>query len=262
MWNRLASVLVAIGMFVGGCAQQSFPGLSKPAPGSHPLLGLEVDTIPRLEEKIDLTPAQKLDIRALWSQDKREVYLDLDRARFMARHQALERVMATQPFDPGAVAALVREWRADAAAYAQGRARLAGAVRAVLTANQRAKLVDVLAGLPAPTPVPSTNVFWSFQRQRDGASLALGLTASQVAALDAYHARLVALQEPRYMIDARAATISLLRTGDLAPVQHMLDIYVEAFIPEQELVVFLTSLDASQRQRLKYLLPQIEQSFY
>lgn len=205
-----------------------------PIPGLRPGLALS--------SKLGLTGEQKERARAIAAKYRG----DLRPPNLAASRRELAGLALAPTVDKARLAAFVRARAAELEAQRPARLAMAAELRGVLTPDQR----ETLAGLlEAGEPQVVAHLEALKGKVLAHATPRLGLTAAQLATIDALHDRAEALRrDPRHEA-ARRGVAAFVRTGDVAALDAAVPPLAQV-LPVAELVEVAASLDQRQRQQI------------
>lgn len=192
-----------------------------------------------LARQLGLTADQQAQIKAILAQH---------RPPQPGQHLAeLKALLTAETVDQAALKAWVEARKAQFQSHQSERLAVAGELRAVLTDDQRAKLLAQLAKDP-PAGHPHLEAFKARMRQHLVGDL--GLTAGQQAQLDALHTQLEALRDPARGKAMREAIAAFVQSGDQAALGAAMQGQLDGRFPVDAVIAFAASLDQGQRTKL------------
>lgn len=195
-----------------------------------------------LAARLDLSAEQQAQARAILAKYRGE----LRPANFQALRDELLAIGLAPEVDRQKLTALIQARAAEFERKKPARLALAAELRGVLTPAQRETLAELLA---SGKPELMARVDALRARVRAHATSRFGLTAAQLAKVDALHARVDALRtDPRHD-QVRLAAAGFVRTGDVGALSAALP-EVSQLLPVAEIVDVAASLDQAQRRQL------------
>jgi Spy/CpxP family protein refolding chaperone len=212
-----------------------------------------------MAKDLNLTDAQKAQMKAI-AQKHRGTAQKGDRK---AQRDQLRALLSAPKVDGAALRNFLNARAAEMEANAGHRAAMMTEMRAILTPDQRAKLVKSLNAARPDGKQAGKDGAKSAERfegkrkaMRDKLTADLKLTPAQQSAFDALQAKVMANHaDPANRQAGRAALARFVETGDAAAFQSTMKAQRQGKLPVNELVAVAESLTQAQRQKL---LPRLE----
>jgi Spy/CpxP family protein refolding chaperone len=195
----------------------------------------------RMARQLGLTDAQQAQIKAILEQHKPP------QADGQAHLAELKALVLADTVDPAALKALADQRKAEFQSHQAERLAVAGELRAVLTDDQRTKLLALLAKDPPPFKA-HLDAFRARIHERLAADL--GLSADQQAALTALDEQAKAMPDPARGKAMREAVAAFVQSGDQAALGTAMRAQLDGKSPVDQLIAFAASLDKAQRTKL------------